>query len=144
MQSILRILRVQSSAVTIVASMSSSVCGESASTRNTCYQRDIRYVFKLNHWILGSIGIWPIAIRGASEIAITIWNIALSFAVIPCALHIVYDEKDIIVRLKIFGLLAFCLIAMIKYCILAIRRPKILRCIEYVKSDWWQVRIASN
>ncbi|XP_020295550.1 odorant receptor 4-like [Pseudomyrmex gracilis] len=122
----------------------SSVCSESARTRNTCYQRDIRYVFKLNHWILGSIGIWPIAIRGASEIAITIWNIALSFTVVPCALYIVYDEKDIIVRLKIFGLLAFCLTAMIKYCILAIRRPKILRCIEYVKSDWWQVSFRSD
>ncbi|XP_071641240.1 odorant receptor 4-like isoform X3 [Temnothorax longispinosus] len=107
------------------------------------YQQDIRYVFKLNNWILGSIGIWPISVRGigrhVSKIAIALGNLALSFAMVPCALHIVYDEKDIIMRLKLCGLLAFCLTAMTKYCILAIRRPKILRCIECVKNDWWQI-----
>ncbi|XP_071641238.1 uncharacterized protein [Temnothorax longispinosus] len=112
------------------------------------YQQDIRYVFKLNNWILGSIGIWPISVRGigrhVSKIAIALGNLALSFAMVPCALHIVYDEKDIIMRLKLCGLLAFCLTAMTKYCILAIRRPKILRCIECVKNDWWQVTFKSD
>ncbi|XP_036147232.1 odorant receptor 43a [Monomorium pharaonis] len=115
---------------------------------NSSYQRDIRYVFKLNNWILGSLGIWPVAIRGIRQhmfkIAITIWNLALSFAIVPCALHIVYDEKDIILRMKLCGLLAFCLTAMTKYCILVIRRPKIHRCIEHVKNDWWQVTFRSD
>jgi len=115
---------------------------------DSSYREDIRNVFKLNNWILGSIGIWPVAIRGigrhASKIAIALCNFALSFALVPCALYIIYDEKDIIMRLKLCGLLAFCLTAMTKYCILAIRRPKILRCIEYVKSDWWQVGVVVN
>lgn len=116
-----------------------------AVSHNFNYQQDIRYIFKLNNWILGSLGIWPVAIRGigqhTSKIAIALCNLALTFAIVPCVLHIVYDEKDIIVKLKLFGLLAFCLTAMTKYCILTIRRPKILRCIEYVKSDWWQVGV---
>ncbi|KAL0117016.1 hypothetical protein PUN28_010111 [Cardiocondyla obscurior] len=112
------------------------------------YQQDIEYVFKLNSWILGSIGIWPISLRGAgrylSNFAIAFGNLAISFALVPCVLHIIYDEKDIIMRLKLCGLLAFCLTAMTKYCILAIRRPKILHCIESVKNDWWQVTFKSD
>lgn len=128
--------------------MTSAFHKESAVSRNFSYREDIQYVFRLNNWILGSLGIWPVATRGirqyASKIAIALCNFALAFAIVPCALHIVYDEKDIIMRLKLFGLLAFCLTAMMKYCILAIRRPKILRCIEYVKSDWWKVSVICN
>ncbi|XP_025265297.1 odorant receptor 13a-like isoform X2 [Camponotus floridanus] len=128
--------------------MTSAFRKESAISQNFNYREDIQYVFKLNNWILGSLGIWPIATRGirqhASKIAITLCNLALAFAIVPCALHIIYDEKDIIMRLKLFGLLAFCLTAMTKYCILAIRRPKILRCIEYVKSDWWKVTFKTD
>ncbi|KAL6426529.1 hypothetical protein ACFW04_009154 [Cataglyphis niger] len=128
--------------------MTSALRDKPAISQNFSYQQDIRYIFKLNNWILGSLGIWPVAIRGigqhASTIAIALCNLALAFAIVPCALHILYDEKDITIKLKLFGLLAFCLTAMTKYCILAIRRPKILRCIEYVKSDWWQVTLKSD
>lgn len=143
-------LFLQSSAKSVTANMPSirDKSASSAMSQNSSYQRDIQYVFKLNNWILGSLGIWPIAIRGigrhVSKIAIAICNLALSFAIVPCALHIVYDEKDIILRLKLGGLMAFCLTAMTKYCIFVIRRSKIHRCIEYVKNDWWQVGVASN
>ncbi|XP_050457366.1 odorant receptor 4-like [Cataglyphis hispanica] len=140
----LRVRLVQFSTNIIIVNMPSARQDEHDSN----YRRDIRNVFKLNNWILGSIGIWPVAICGigryASKIAIAICNLAFSFALVPCALHIIYDEKDIIMRLKLCGLLAFCLTAMTKYCILAIRRPKILRCIEYVKNDWWQVTFRSD
>ncbi|XP_039304862.1 odorant receptor 4 isoform X2 [Solenopsis invicta] len=143
LQSMPRVYLVQSLTVAVIANMPST-----RDEKDPTYQRDIRYVFKLNKWILGSIGIWPVSIRGigryASKIAIALGNLALSFAIVPCALHIVYDEKDIIMRLKLSGLLAFCLVSMIKYCILAIRRPKILRCIEYVKNDWWQATFGSD
>lgn len=140
-------LLVQSSAQSVTANMS-NIRNKSATSQNPSYQRDIRYVFKLNNWILSSLGIWPVAIRGigqhVSKIAIAICNLALSFAIVPCALHIVYDEKDLILKMKLCGLLAFCLTAMTKYCILVIRRPKIHRCIEYLKNDWWQVSVISN
>ncbi|XP_029660042.1 odorant receptor 43a-like isoform X1 [Formica exsecta] len=143
LQSMLRVRLVQFSTNIVIVNMPSA-----QDEHDSSYRRDIRNVFKLNNWILGSIGIWPVAICGigrhASKIAIAICNLAFSFALVPCALHIIYDEKDIIMRLKLCGLLAFCLTAMTKYCILAIRRPKILRCIEYVKSDWWQVTFRSD
>ncbi|XP_011880384.1 PREDICTED: uncharacterized protein LOC105568918 [Vollenhovia emeryi] len=140
-------LFLQSSTQSVTANMS-NVHDKSATSQNSSYQQDIQYVFKLNNWILGSLGIWPVAIRGigrhVSKIAIAICNLALSFAIVPCALHIVYDEKDLILRLKLSGLMAFCLTAMTKYCIFVIRRPKIQRCIEYVKTDWWQVTFRSD
>ncbi|EZA52115.1 ObirOr5-L35 [Ooceraea biroi] len=115
---------------------------------NVSYQEDMRYIFKPSSWILGSIGIWPLTICGAghhvSKIAIVICNFALSFAIVPCILHIIYDEKNLNIRLKLSGLLGFCITAMMKYCVLTIRRPDIQRCIEHVKSDWWQVKFSSD
>ncbi|KAF3054493.1 Odorant receptor 142 [Nylanderia fulva] len=120
---------------------------EQATSPNVNFQQDIKYVFKPSSWTLGSIGIWPVTFRGighVSKIALVVCNFALSFAIVPCILHIIYDEKDLNIRLKLSGLLGFCLTAMMKYCVLAIRRPKILRCIEHVKSDWWQVKFNSD
>lgn len=136
----------QSSTIPVIANMESSQ-DEHAVLSNANYQRDIRYIFKPGNWILGSIGIWPVAIRGiglyVSRIAIVLCNLALAFAIIPCVLHMIYDQKDLNIRLKLFGLLGFCTTAMMKYCVLTIRKPKIMRCIEHVKSDWWQVSVVN-
>ncbi|XP_014487921.1 PREDICTED: uncharacterized protein LOC106751537 [Dinoponera quadriceps] len=143
----LRFRVVQSSAKSLIANMEISRDGQ-ATSLNACYQRDVRYIFTLSNWILSSIGIWPIAFRGIkqhiSKISIVICNFVLSFAMVPCALHIIYDQKDLIIRLKLFGLLGFCGTAMIKFFVLVIRRPKIRKCIEYVKDDWWQVKSKSD
>ncbi|XP_014476750.1 PREDICTED: uncharacterized protein LOC106745563 [Dinoponera quadriceps] len=115
---------------------------------NASYQRDIRFIFTPSNWTLGSIGIWPIAFRGIgqhiSKISIFTCNFVLSFAIVPCALHMIYDQKDINIRLKLTGLLGFCSTAMIKFFVLVIRRPKIQKCIEHVKDDWWQVKFKSD
>lgn len=140
-------IHLQSSAEPVIANMESSR-DERTVSPNASYQRDIQYIFKPGKWVLGPIGIWPIAIRGigrhASKIAIVLCNLALAFAIVPCVLHMIYDQKDLNIRLKLFGLLGFCSSAMMKYCVLAIRRPKILRCIEHVKSDWWQVGVVDT
>ncbi|XP_025986686.1 odorant receptor 43a-like isoform X1 [Solenopsis invicta] len=126
----------------------SNIRDKSTTLHNSSYEQDIRYAFKVNNWILGSIGLWPVVIRGIGQhvpkIAIAFWNFALSFAIMPCVLHIVYDQKDTITRLKIGGLLTFCLTVKAKYCILVIRCPRIHRCIEHVKNDWWQVTFRSD
>lgn len=146
-----RIHLVQSSAGPVIANMESSQDEHAVETPvspNASYQRDIQYVFKPGNCVLGPIGIWPIAIRGVgqyvSKIALVLCNFALAFAIVPCVLHIIYDQKDLNIRLKLFGLLGFCTTAMMKYCVLAIRRSKILRCIEHVKSDWWQVGVVDT
>ncbi|KAH0951225.1 OrL18 [Eciton burchellii] len=113
-------------------------------TSSNNYRKDMRYVFKPNSLILSSIGIWPLAIRQASKIMIVIYNLVLSFAIVPCVLHIIYDVKDVNVKMKLYGLLGFCITVMMKYCVLTLRQPGIRRCIEHVKSDWWQVRFESD
>ena len=147
LQSMPRVHLVQSSAEPVIANMESSQ-DEYVTSPNANYQRDVRYIFKPGNWILSSIGIWPVAIRGigryAPKIAIVVCNSALAFAIVPCILHMIYDQKDLNIRLKLFGLLGFCTTAMMKYCVLTIRRPKILRCIEHVKSDWWQVGVVNT
>lgn len=144
LQSMPRFRPVQSSVYLHIVNMRKAQ-NKGATLQNSSYQQDIRYVFRLNICILGLIGIWPIAKRGIgkymSNIAIAFFNFVLSFAVVPCFLHIIYDQKDLIVRLKLGGLLNFCLTSMTKYCILTIRRPKIMHCIEYVKNDWRQVSV---
>ncbi|CAK9804302.1 Odorant receptor 4 [Anthophora quadrimaculata] len=111
--------------------------------RNSNYEKDIVYVTKHSKWILKSIGIWPAVLEGAArflpKIAIGLSNLVLFFTVIPCTLHIVYEQKDMIIRLKLFGLLSFCLISLMKYWALAARKPRIKECIEEVQSDWKQV-----
>jgi hypothetical protein len=113
-------------------------------TSSNNYRKDMRYVFKPNSLILSSIGIWPLAIRQASKIMIVIYNLVLSFAIVPCVLHIIYDVKDVNVKMKLYGLLGFCITVMMKYCVLTLHQPGIRRCIEHVKSDWWQVGVASG
>lgn len=139
-----RLRGVQSSAGPVIANMGISR-NEHAISLNASYQRDVRYIFSPSNWILGSIGIWPIALRGigqhVSKISIVICNFVLGFAIVPCALHIIYDQKDLNIRLKLCGLLGFCTTATMKFCVLVIRRPKIRQCIEHMKDDWWQVGV---
>ncbi|XP_032669635.1 uncharacterized protein LOC116843365 isoform X2 [Odontomachus brunneus] len=137
----------QSSAEPVLTNMGSARERHETSP-NVSYQQDMQYVFKPSSWILSSMGIWPIAIRGigkhVSKFAIVVCNSALVFAMVPCILHIIYDQKDLNLRLKLCGLLGFCLTALTKYFILVIRRSKIQSCIQQVKNDWWQVKFESD
>lgn len=109
-------------------------------------EEDIEYAIKYGRFVLRSIGIWPDTgnkIRKyLSNFAILTGNLALSFAIVPCALHIIYEEKDINLKLKLFGLLSFCICVIIKYFALSIRRSDIDRCIEWLKTDWYQVCVS--
>ncbi|XP_047365570.1 odorant receptor 43a-like [Vespa velutina] len=111
-------------------------------------EKDIEYAIKYGRFVLRSIGIWPDTenkIRQyLSNLAILTGNLILSFAIIPCALHIIYEEKDTNLKLKLFGLLSFCICVMIKYFALSIRRSDIVRCIEWLKTDWYQVKHQSH
>lgn len=111
--------------------------------RNLNYEKDIVYVTKHNKWILNSIGIWPTVLKGIDEylpkIAIGLNNLVLSFTVIQCVLHILLEQKDPILRLKILGLTCFSFISLMKYWVLTMRKPKIKHCIEEIQHDWKQV-----
>ncbi|XP_017759707.1 PREDICTED: odorant receptor 4-like [Eufriesea mexicana] len=56
-----------------------------------------------------------------------------------CVLHIVLEQKDQLLRLKLSGLTSFSFISLMKYWVLTMRKPKIEHCIKQVYSDWKQV-----
>ncbi|XP_043253247.1 odorant receptor 4-like [Colletes gigas] len=116
--------------------------------RNPNYEKDIVRVLSHNRWILKSIGIWPAVLTGSRQflpnVMIGFCNLVLFFAIVPCSLHIVYDLKDTTMRLKLLGLLSFCLTSLLKYWALAARRPKIKECIELVEIDWKQVELSKD
>ncbi|KAF3054494.1 Odorant receptor 068 [Nylanderia fulva] len=128
--------------------MPSAYRDKSAVSHNFSFQQDIRYIFKINKWILGSLGLWPVTIRGIGQhtfkITFAVCNFVIIFSIMPCVLHILYDDEDTIMKLKLFGVLAYSFTTITKYYILTIRRPRILRCIEYIKNDWWQVTFVSD
>ncbi|XP_012350970.2 uncharacterized protein LOC105737471 [Apis florea] len=109
------------------------------------YKEDIAYVTKHNKWILKSIGIWPIFLKNVAKflpkIIIGISNFVLLFAIIPCILYIMFEEKNNVIKLKLCGLLIFCSIALMKHWALAYRKPKIKNCIEQIENDWEQVEL---
>lgn len=111
--------------------------------RNPNYEKDIAYVTKYNKWVLTCIGIWPIILKNINKIlpkiVIGINNLLCSFILIQSALHIIYEEKDVLLRLKILGLIFFSFISLMKYWALTIHKPEIKYCIEQVQSDWKQV-----
>ena len=111
--------------------------------RNLKYKEDIAYVTKHNKWILKSIGIWPSIFKDVSKflpkIMFGLCNFVLFFAIIPCILYIVIEENDTMIRFKLFGLLSFCLVALIKYWTLLYRKSRIKNCVEQIWIDWEQV-----
>ena len=72
--------------------------------RNLKYKEDIAYVTKHSKWILKSIGIWPIILKDVAKflpkIVIGISNFVLLFAIIPCILYIILEEKNNLIKLK--------------------------------------------
>lgn len=112
-------------------------------SRNPNYEEDIIYVTKHNKWVLNSIGIWPAMVGGIGKflprIAIGLSNLILFFTLVQCVLHIVLEQKDPLLRLKILGLTCFSFISLMKYWALTIRKPKIEYCIEQLYADWKQV-----
>ncbi|XP_016910431.2 odorant receptor 4-like isoform X5 [Apis cerana] len=111
--------------------------------RNLKYKEDIAYVTKHSKWILKSIGIWPSVLKDVSKflpkIVFGLCNFVLFFAIIPCILYIVIEENDTMIRFKLFGLLSFSLVALIKYWTLLYRKSRIKNCVEQIWIDWKQI-----
>ena len=116
--------------------------------RNPNYEKDIVYVTKHNKWVLNSIGIWPAVLKGIGQflpkIAVGVSNLVLFFTLVQCVLHIVFEQKDPLLRLKILGLTCFSFISLMKYWALTARKSKIQHCIEQLYADWKQVLIVND
>nr|XP_031834897.1 uncharacterized protein LOC116428019 [Nomia melanderi] len=111
--------------------------------RNPHYQQDIVRVLKHTKWILRSIGIWPIFLESDNRIVprflIGFSDLVLIFTLVPFSLYITFEEKNITVKLKSFGLLTFCTLSLLKHWALAACMPRIKHCVESLDHDWRQV-----
>jgi len=114
---------------------------------NVHYKHDIHYAMQLCRWILKPIGIWHLIYDRStqSEKLLSLMLIlacfsGLCFVLVPAGPYILLREKDINVKVKLFGPVGFCLTSAIKYCFLGARVSAIGRCVEHVESDWRVVR----
>ncbi|KAK2583207.1 hypothetical protein KPH14_009227 [Odynerus spinipes] len=108
------------------------------------FEEGIRYA-TFGRWILKSLGIWPETEESEmrkcfSNLLIVIGNLILSFAIIPCFLYVILEERDLNIKLKLFGLVSFASSATLKYCFLFLHQSEIAECIKYLKHDWHQVK----
>ncbi|XP_024876729.1 uncharacterized protein LOC112457746 [Temnothorax curvispinosus] len=114
---------------------------------NVEYEHDIRYAVQLCRWILNPIGIWHLIYGRSSQsekllslMLILACFFSLCFVLVPAIPYILLREKDIDIKVKLFGPVGFCLTSAIKYCFLRARVLAIGRCVEHVESDWQVVR----
>ncbi|KMQ96107.1 odorant receptor 13a [Lasius niger] len=110
---------------------------------NVHYENDVHYTMQLCRWILKPIGIWHLIYGRSSQyeklLSVTLIFACFSvlcFVLIPSGPYTLLREKDINVKLKLFGPVGFCLTSAIKYCFLGMRGTAIGRCIEHVEHDW--------
>lgn len=118
---------------------------------NVHYEDDIHFTMQLCRWILKPIGIWHFAYGRSSQYE-KLLSITLIFAcfsvlclvLVPSAPHTLLREKDINIKLKFIGAVAFCLTSAIKYCFLGMRGTAIGRCIEHVEHDWQVIQYQNH
>ncbi|XP_019699210.1 odorant receptor 4-like [Harpegnathos saltator] len=118
---------------------------------NVHYEHDIRYAMQICHWILKPIGIWhfvysrssPSEKLFSSTLVFTCVSV-LCFVLVPSGPYVLLYEKDIYMRVKLYGPVGFCLSCTIKYFLLGVRGTAIGRCIEQVEDDWQVIRQADH
>ena len=110
---------------------------------NVHHKHDIRYTMQLCRWVLKPIGMWHPIYGHSSQnekfisiILIIICFSALCFVLIPAGFYTLFREKDINIKVKLFGPVGFCLTNTIKYCYFGARAAAFGRCIRHVEDDW--------
>ncbi|XP_043517100.1 uncharacterized protein LOC122532410 isoform X6 [Frieseomelitta varia] len=116
--------------------------------RNPNYEKDIIYVTKYLEWILNVVGIWPAMLTGIGrflpKISMVLSNFLLVFFEVQCVLHITFEQKDPMLRMRILGLACHSLVCLLKYWALTMRKSRIKFCIEEVYTDWKQVELQTD
>lgn len=115
---------------------------------NLTSDNDLEFILKIFRWYLKPLGIyWPPTTklstleRYIASLLITICSLLLIFILVP-GLIILTKVSDPVMKLKICGPISFCILAIIKYYALIMRRKNIAQCFRHIKNDWQ--RINSN
>ncbi|XP_076176246.1 odorant receptor 82a-like [Ptiloglossa arizonensis] len=100
------------------------------------------YSLQLNRWFLKPIGAWPQSRstsrieRMISLVLIVVCHCAISFTVIPSALHIILVDEDIYWKMKLLGPLGHWFVGGLNYTTLLLRSREIRYCVEHIEMDW--------
>lgn len=108
------------------------------------------YSLQLNRWLLKPIGAWPSSSSSSKlERIVSFFLILLCygfilFTVIPCLFHIVLEDENLHMKLKVFGPLSHWFIGGINYTTLLLQNKEIRYCIEHMQTDWKIVNRAKD
>ena len=104
------------------------------------------YSLQLNRWLLKPIGAWP-AFTSTSRcdriisfaLVILCYGLVV-FTVIPCMLHLIFEDGTVYAKIEIFGALSHWFIGGLNYTNLLLRNRNIHYCICRMQTDWKAVR----
>ncbi|XP_076475321.1 uncharacterized protein LOC117157612 isoform X1 [Bombus vancouverensis nearcticus] len=100
------------------------------------------YSLQLNRWFLKPIGVWPLSAstsrleRTICFVLIFLCYFFVLFTIIPCLLHLILEDENIRMKLKILGPFSHWLIGGINYSTLLLRSREMRVCIEHIQNDW--------
>lgn len=106
------------------------------------YKRNNNYSLQLNRWILKPIGIWPESSTSStidkilSKILRLTCHSLIALTLIPSILYILFEEKDVRLKLKAVGPMSHWLMGGMNYCSLLYQKEQIRKSIEHMETDW--------
>ncbi|XP_025075357.1 odorant receptor 82a-like [Pogonomyrmex barbatus] len=106
------------------------------------YRRNNNYSLQLNRWILKPIGVWPELPSSSttekilSKLLRLTCHSLVALTVVPSILYILFEEKDVRLKLKAVGPTSHWLMGGINYCSLLYQKRQIRKSIEHMEADW--------
>ncbi|XP_043517211.1 odorant receptor 4-like [Frieseomelitta varia] len=104
------------------------------------------YSLQLNRWLLKPIGAWPAFTstsrcdRIISFLLVTLCYGLVLFTVIPCILHLIFEDETVYAKLEKFGILSHWIFGGINYTNLLLQSRDIQYCIRHMQTDWKEVK----
>ncbi|XP_076761279.1 odorant receptor 4-like [Xylocopa sonorina] len=114
------------------------------------YKRNVNLSIQWSRWILKPIGVWPHSTRISLIEKYFHWLInvicysLLIYLLLPCSLYLVLEVKDVYYRIKLFGPLSFCVMAILKYHLLILHEEDIRECIDRIEWDWKNITFVKD
>ncbi|XP_011308550.1 odorant receptor 85c isoform X2 [Fopius arisanus] len=106
---------------------------------------DFKEATNISRCLLTLLGLWlsenptKLLKKVLLDLSIVICYFLIFFLLIPCALHTFIIEKKPKKQMKMIGPMSFCVMALIKYFFMIIRREKIRGCLHHIEIDWRRV-----
>ncbi|XP_076393832.1 uncharacterized protein LOC100876972 isoform X1 [Megachile rotundata] len=99
------------------------------------------YSLQLNRWMLSAIGAWPKSQSTKFEKIVSILLIVTCYffvliTVLPCILHLIFEDDDLRTKVIILGPLSHWFLGGVGYTTLLVHNKEIKWCVDQVKSDW--------